>query len=47
MRWVGYVASQTQNRTPTVLKRKNMKKTVNLEDLDVNGRIMSKWVVKK
>jgi len=45
-RWAGHVASKTQTRNPTVLKRRNLKETDNLEDLDVDGRVMLKWVVK-
>jgi hypothetical protein len=40
MRWAGHVASKTQNRNPTVLKRKNLKETDYLEDLDVDGRML-------
>ena len=47
MRWAGQVARKTKNRDPTVLKTKNLKETDYLEDLDVDGRIMLKWVVKK
>jgi len=47
MRWAGHVAGKTQNRNLTVSKRKNLKETDNLEDLDVDGRITLKWVVKK
>jgi hypothetical protein len=47
MRWAGNVASKTQNRNPTVVKRKILKEADSLEDIDVDGRIMLKRVVKK
>jgi len=45
-RWAGHEASKTQNRNPTVLKRKNPKETDNLEEIDVNGRIMLNGVLR-
>jgi hypothetical protein len=39
------VASKTKNKNPIVLKKKNPKETYYLEDLDVDGKIMLKWVV--
>jgi hypothetical protein len=47
IRWAGHVAGNTKNRNPTVLKRKTLKETNNLEDLDVDGKITLKWFVKK
>jgi hypothetical protein len=47
IRWAGHVAGKTKNRNPTVLKRKNLKETNNLEDLDGDEKITLKWIVKK
>jgi len=46
MRWAGYVARIGEGEVHTRFRCRNQRKKDNLEDLNVDGKIILKWIFK-